>query len=351
MGISNYTDGVLLRIGYFPFTFYLLFHGVLAFLIISGNIAVIVTTLGKKFKRTPNNVFLCSLAVADLLTGVIALPAILFARVVVSFFTCSSRYRTILFAPGYVFIFVSVFHLIAVTIDRYIAVSFPLRYRSIMTMSRCKIIMLFGWILGIIFGSMPTIGTSLVPNQWVCGTENYNAKVVTVHSLLGASFSPLATMILLVCYVRIFVIAKQHLKNVAERRSVGMSVKLVHHLESKSRMRATVTSILVVTVFGIFTIPVSVKLFLEVYLSPSEQLQFIIQTCTEFWLLAISAMNPVIYSLRNKRYRLTYVRLFVPVISKHVKTHLSTLSQTLTLTGTRYDVRRETIIMSRNDRD
>ncbi|XP_071824576.1 sphingosine 1-phosphate receptor 3-like [Apostichopus japonicus] len=150
---------------------------------------------------------------------------------------------------------------------------------------------------------MPAFGGLKHPNQWVCGNVPYKSGAVAGHSLLIAGFTPTILAILLCSYARIFVIAQRHLKEVSRRRLTGMDVDRVRYLESKSRMKATVTAVLVVLIFSICWLPMSVKLVVDVLYDPPVDVQFVYQTIVEILSFANSALNPIIYALRSKKYR------------------------------------------------
>ncbi|KAJ8042232.1 Adenosine receptor A2b [Holothuria leucospilota] len=302
MDPKNYTQAEL-RIDLLPFSFYLLAHVLAVIFIVFGNVGVVFTTFSKSFVRTPNNIFLCSLAVADIFTGLFAVPSAVFVRVLISPLTCYAGFRQLFFAPAFMFCAVSIGHLVVITVDRLIAVSSPLKYPLIMETRKCKYILTPVWVIGLVLGMLPSYGGTKYPYQWVCGTVNYDAKVVTIHSLLISGFIPTVSIILLGLYARIFVISYNHVKSISERRRVGMDESKVQHLESKSRMRATVTAVLVVAVFSICWLPLSVKMFVEAFVDPPERIQFIYQTATEFLAYLNSGMNPIIYTLRSKKYR------------------------------------------------
>lgn len=336
MNGTNVSDETIqweLRLRPFPFACYLFSHSIVVVMIIFGNLVVILTVFGSKFEKTSNTMIMGSLAVADMLTGFIAVPSSLFARVVVSQFTCEAFPRQMLFMPAFVYSAISVAHLIVLSVDRYIAVSSPLKHPLIMTPGKVKRILFFVWVIGILIGVTPMLGSLNSPNQWVCGTVNYESGAVRIHSLMPAFAAPAICMTLLVFYIRIFSIAKKHMKETSKRRLAGMDETTVKKLESKSRINATVTAVLVVAALGICWFPLSAKNVVEYYLEPSERIQFIYQTATEFFVFFNSAVNPLIYASRNKKYRDTarrILRIVCPMLrksemaknnSKHSKNH------------------------------
>lgn len=105
-------------------TFYIVIEVVIAVLSISGNVLVcwavgINTTL-----KNATNYFLVSLAVADILVGCLAIPfaIIISIGIDLDFYGC-------LFLACFVLVLTqsSIFSLLAIAIDRYLAVKIPLR--------------------------------------------------------------------------------------------------------------------------------------------------------------------------------------------------------------------------------
>lgn len=319
MNSSDVSYDFHLRIGWLPFSIYILVHGTLLFFIVVGNLVVIITMAREKFTQSPSNIFLCSLAVVDLLTGIIALPPGIFARVVISKLTCLAGYRPLFFVPAFACCGASVFTLMAITVDRLIAVSWPLRYSQIMTKGKCKIIIASTWFLGIGLSIIPVFSGLDTPNKWVCGNIEYEPGAIVVHSFIVASITPTLSAVLLLAYARIFMIAQRHVKDVAMRRRTGMDEEKVRSLESKSLMKATVTAVLVVLLFIICWLPQSAKLVLDSLLEPSEEVQFIYQTAVEFLAYFNSAVNPIIYALRNRKYKEAYESILCFCVSNQKK--------------------------------
>ncbi|PIK58680.1 putative adenosine receptor A3-like [Apostichopus japonicus] len=323
MNETNVSDvGLLqweLRLDTIPFILYIFCHFVIMFLSILGNVVVIITAFGSKVEQSPNTVFMGSLGVADLLTGMFALPSTLVVRVVCQPVYLCGVHKADVFYAAFVFCAVSVNHLVALTIDRFIAVTYPLKYPLIMTPRKVKRILCVVWILGVFVGVTPSLGSLNYPKQWVCGTANYQAG--TVMSILYSYLQllPSSVSCCLSFYVRIFTVANKHMKEVSERRRAGMDETKVKRLEAKSRLNATVTSVLVVMAFTVCWFPGSIKNVVEAFVEPSERIQFTYQTTAEYFGFFNSAVNPIIYASRYRKYRVTFhriMRLLFPLFMK-----------------------------------
>ncbi|XP_078342325.1 histamine H2 receptor-like [Oculina patagonica] len=127
---------------------------VLAVLIVTVNSLVLFLMARKKYLRSITNLLLCSLAVSDLLTGLVAVPTFITCQVVRTRAPCLAEEEMSRFISASI-----VCHLMAVTIDRYLAIIHPLRYSSLVRKSRCIVVILLIWSLSVV--------ASLVQLTWL----------------------------------------------------------------------------------------------------------------------------------------------------------------------------------------
>ncbi|KAM9339689.1 trace amine-associated receptor 1-like [Symphorus nematophorus] len=109
----------------------------LSFLIICGNLLVITSIIYFKQLHTPTNFLILSLAVADVVVGVLLLP---FSMMPVTFNTCRIMASLDLYLCA-----CSVWNLCFISVDRYYAVCQPLRYRSKINVHVSVIMILLSW--------------------------------------------------------------------------------------------------------------------------------------------------------------------------------------------------------------
>ena len=109
----------------------------------------------ERLLRSQTNYFILSLATADLLVGLLGVPfAILTSEGLPrNFYGCVIMLNFLLWLCG-----TSTFSLIGVTVDRFIAVSYPLSYQDMMTGRRAIIIIALSWIMSAVVGFLPVVG-------------------------------------------------------------------------------------------------------------------------------------------------------------------------------------------------
>ncbi|RWS31057.1 putative G-protein coupled receptor No9-like protein [Leptotrombidium deliense] len=206
--------------------------------VIAGNILVIVAVFFSSKLRTITNFFIVSLAVSDLLLGVAILPYSLPLHV---HFTRNKPSLTLLFQVFDVWIFgevwcmgwlvidvwlstASILNLCAISVDRYLAVTRPVRYRSIMTSRKAKLMIAAVWIASFIICFPPLLGWnnqgSLIIQDKL-PLENFHAtcynvgrqcalfdeKAYVIYSALGSFYIPMSVMLFF--YWRIYLVASR----------------------------------------------------------------------------------------------------------------------------------------------
>ncbi|XP_071790583.1 adenosine receptor A2a-like [Asterias amurensis] len=134
---------------------YFLAEIVIAITAVVGNSLVLVTYARSSRLQTVTNYFIVSLAIADFLVGLVGVPFALLTGEGQphNFYGCLIMLNFLLWLCA-----TSTFSLIGVTVDRYIAVAFPLKYPGIMTTRRALATIVGSWILAGIVGFLPVVG-------------------------------------------------------------------------------------------------------------------------------------------------------------------------------------------------
>lgn len=125
-----------------PLIFYFLF-------ILAANCIVIILTIWKEALRTVSNMFLFSLAISDLLFGLLGIPLFLACSIKSSLLECAlsvllARFNAIS----------SVFHLLVIACDRYTVILHSMKYPSLVTKPRATGIIVFIWVLALVSSSI-----------------------------------------------------------------------------------------------------------------------------------------------------------------------------------------------------
>ena len=107
----------------------------LAIVIVIGNALVMLAIRREPMLREPSYLLLACLALADLLTGLVAIPVEVFKRLVRTHGTCTVETEVYFTMWSYIFTWVSYVVIVLVNVDRYVAITRPLRYVSMVTSS------------------------------------------------------------------------------------------------------------------------------------------------------------------------------------------------------------------------
>ncbi|CAF0782654.1 unnamed protein product [Brachionus calyciflorus] len=178
----------------------ILFLFVLEFFTIFGNILVLLAIFVNFHLKSPTHYVMGSLAVADLLMGVVIFPIssiqLYFDRWLFGEKLCEFWLTTDVLCST-----ASIYLVLVISIDRYIGITRPLRYSLIMTKRRTYLIILSAWSISLFVSLAPQIGMkSLQIVNMQCEVNENMA-----YTLFSASFSffiPL--VIILIVYYRIY---------------------------------------------------------------------------------------------------------------------------------------------------
>ncbi|XP_068913873.1 G-protein coupled receptor 52 isoform X2 [Tenebrio molitor] len=130
---------------------------IMAIAIIVTNILIIATFLNFRGPQEVINCYLLSLAVADLLCGLLVVPLSVYPAVVNDWVYGDIVCRLV----GYLEVTlwaVTVYTFMWISVDRYLAVRKPLRYETLQTKTRCQCWMAFTWISAAMLCCPPLLG-------------------------------------------------------------------------------------------------------------------------------------------------------------------------------------------------
>lgn len=118
-------------------------------LILAANCTVVVLTIWKETLRTVSNMFLFSLAISDLLFGLIGIPLYFACSITSSLLACVLSVLLVRFTA-----ISSVFHLFVIACDRYTIILYSMKYPSLVTKPRATGIIVIIWLLAFVSASI-----------------------------------------------------------------------------------------------------------------------------------------------------------------------------------------------------
>nr|XP_019949299.1 PREDICTED: alpha-1A adrenergic receptor-like [Paralichthys olivaceus] len=187
--------------------------GVLIVFGIVGNILVILSVVCHRHLRTVTHYFIVNLAVADLLLSSTVLPfSALFE--ILDRWVFGRAFCNVWAAVDVLCCTASIMSLCVISVDRYIGVSYPLRYPAIMTKRRALLAVMLLWVLSIIISIGPLFGWKepAPEDESICKITEEPAYAI--FSAVGSFYLPLT--IILAMYCRVYVVAHRESQGLRE---------------------------------------------------------------------------------------------------------------------------------------
>lgn len=304
------------------------FLSLLILLTVGGNVLVCLAVCASRRLRCLTNCFIVSLAITDLLLGLLVLPfsALLQLR---EDWPLGPVFCNFYISMDVMLCTASILTLLTISVDRYLAVTMPLRYASLVLPWRVAVAMASVWTVSLAVSFLPIqIGwntvNGTVQNRGPMAQENrcrfeLNRPYVLTDALL-TFFLPLIVM----CwtYLRIFRIARAQAKRIVSarptcvtsysgRKKPSISTTLVSSVSAVAlrEHKATVTLAAVIGAFVVCWLPYFI-LFTILGLKEHRDPSSVKEYPYVLWLgYANSALNPILYGALNRDFRLAYTHL------------------------------------------
>ncbi|XP_013389529.1 probable G-protein coupled receptor No9 [Lingula anatina] len=281
-------------------------QGILMILICFGNGMVIGAFYRSEKLKTITNYYIMHLACADFAVGLFLpfqMTCFLHPEILENIFVCLFRYATMVVTQS-----ASILCLLAITIDRYSAVIYHMRYYSVMSRRRSIFTIFIVWLTPLVCGLM-------LPFLWYNGwpaegekdcdfgktlTLGYN-RYVTVGAFLTV------TLVIIGLYSRIFHVARRHNAQINDTATLQPN----HSSRTFSRnFRIAKTAAIVIGLYLIFWSPFFIILAIQVY-GGLVNSQLLIELRVYASVLAVlnSAVNPVVYAYRMCDFKREFRRM------------------------------------------
>ena len=285
--------------------------------IIVGNTFVIgALTKIDALKVMANNQAVISLAVADLLVGLLVMPCAI-DSVVAGKWRCGYLWGRLNAFGNFSFCISSIMHLALLSVDRYIAISRPLVYSSTVTKKRARIACLSLWIYSTLWALPPLFGISpyecFIPYIGECPKQDWMHSKVSILFTISVVCCTYGVAVVVMC----FVYAKIYIAICGQSKRISKTMKqlrtnssLAATAKSASAKKGALTLLIVIGTYVACWSPFCLLLFTQMARGktaggPTADLT------TMFIGFANSACNPIIYSIRYRAFRETVTRIFV----------------------------------------
>ena len=275
----------------------------LTIVILGGNILVCATFGKSERVRRAENFFIVQLAIADIVVGV-CLPYHIFTflqpRSMRNIYLCMLRYSSIFFSMC-----ASILSLLALTADRYAAMTWPLTYQQTLSKTRQTLTTTVIWVTSFILGFLPPF---LFNNGWSKSLIGQCDAVLVISEeflVIGLpSFFALVSAVILSLYTKILLLAYRHTRAI-------QAMQFNKDNNQKQEFKAAKTTAVVLGIFYLCWAPsifcVCLQLSLNKVHSP---LWNVIRGVLTLFSIFNSALNPIVYAYRMPAIRQEAKKLF-----------------------------------------
>ncbi|CAH8437975.1 unnamed protein product [Dicrocoelium dendriticum] len=196
-----------------------IFLSLIAVATIGGNLLVILAVGMVQKLRTPSNFLIVSLAVSDLLVGILVIPITTVAELMQTW--ALGEAMCDMYISFDVFMCTaSILNLCAISIDRYLAITRPLQYAAKRTPKRMLIMIAVVWVASALISIPPMFGFK---EEFIPGKCEYSENFIyQIYATCGAFYIPL--LVMLVLYGRIFMLARHMAQEDARQMRVSETV-------------------------------------------------------------------------------------------------------------------------------
>ncbi|XP_077462402.1 alpha-2C adrenergic receptor [Stigmatopora argus] len=192
--------------------------GLVSFLIlftIVGNVLVVIAVLTSRALKPPQNLFLVSLASADILVATLVIPFSL-ANELMGYWLFGKIWCDIYLALDVLFCTSSIVHLCAISLDRYWSVTQAVEYNLKRTPKRVKGMIVVVWLISAVISFPPLISMDRSNNESTPQCILNDETWYILYSSIGSFFAPCVIMILV--YIRIYQVAKTRTRTLSEKK-------------------------------------------------------------------------------------------------------------------------------------
>ena len=249
----------------------------LMLLSIVGNALVLVSILKTPSLRSPSVIFLCNLAVSDLLVGLVVQPVYIVEQMVKTVPKLQEAVR----GMGFAGCGVSLWTMTAITVDRFLALHYHLQYPNLMTTSRAIYTIVTIWCIITLF----SFSVLWSPR---------------IHYFLGAFCITICLLVCLVCFIKIYRIVRRHQVQIhVQQQAVENSTDT-----NKQQIRQSTKSAKNIFIYFLVMILCYTPLFFVYIISAINNLNSIVLLTFPVTVVFVnSSINPFLYCWRTPELR------------------------------------------------
>ncbi|XP_078599784.1 neuropeptide FF receptor 2-like [Branchiostoma floridae x Branchiostoma japonicum] len=305
-------------------------YGLVFLLCIMGNVLVCVVVAKNKSMRTVTNYFIVNLAVSDLLVGLVCTPLTLVDNLTIGWMFGEVMCKLSPIVQGISYA-ASVLTLVAIAVDRYLAVITPTE--SKLTNMRTFVIIIVIWLSAVAMMSPLAFVTQYDAEKNVCDEEwatQDGQKNYTLALFVLCYVAPLTAIT--VMYIRVAVRLYQSTMRSSVQGAIQRGVGS-KRAKLGNKVRVFKMLVVVVVLFTLLHLPLHTVTMLADYadlgFEDTKRLYFYGFPVAHWLTFFNSCVNPIVYGCMNRNFRSGFAATFPNAANKifnHDFLHLSNIS-------------------------
>ena len=258
------------------------------------NLSVLLLYRKRRQLQTKTNTLLVSLAISDLMMGLCGIPLYIACNAV--------RQENICIAQMLAFRFIAVstmFHILAITGERYFSVIHPLQYITIVTGQRLLRVIAGIWLISLFF--------ALVQLSWIVPFGFFSrhptkATASLVYNCLGFALCfAIPFLFMVVVYIQMFITIHRQVQNIRRQQTVNLDSSSSTFRASHTQLRALFIFAIMLGMFAGSWFTWYTSLF-QLYIDVSF-LNNVSITVFDFFRVGVSFINPLLYAFLKNDFR------------------------------------------------
>ncbi|XP_063884298.1 RYamide receptor-like isoform X2 [Scylla paramamosain] len=286
---------------------YVLYITILIVAVLGNSVVVYIVCSSEKM-RTVTNYFIANLAIGDLCMAIFCVPFSFISTLILKFWPFGGHLCVAVNYLQAVSVFVSAYTLVAISLDRYLAIIYPLRPR--MTRCQAKIIIASVWVLSLattlpvaVYSRLltPPVNFYALMGRQVC-TEDWGSEPSDNESRVAYSVALMLLQYFLPLTVLVFTYSRIAMV-VWGKRTLGETPARVDRI-ARSKRKMTKMMVTVVMVYTLCWLPFNVLMVVR-ELWVVDSWPYMMQVWALFHWLAMShtCYNPIILCWMNTKFR------------------------------------------------
>lgn len=273
-----------------------------------GNALIFIAVWKEKALRTMTNVFVVNLAVTDFLFSATVLPltvgTFIQGRWTLGMRGCQLQglmFGTVLNA--------TLMTMTAISINRFIMIRHRARYQTVYTRRNVFCMLAVIWCYAVVSSSRPFYGLGRYYfNQYngVCSLDKKPGTASRISRVL-AYLSLYANIIVIIrCYIGIYRTVSRHRKQIKSAQDCHGRLGTKNRVFGGDDVHIAKTLFIVIILFGICWFPAAIAGIVVVF---GVNIPGILQEVLMLTVCLASSVNPIVYVIRNRRFRKIFQRI------------------------------------------